>query len=61
MSGFFRVYLKRKLEYLDHILNAFRKIFLQLFAELYSTCIQSYILQISEFFSQTVGGKIDNE
>lgn len=36
MSGLFRVYLKRKLECLDHVLKAFRKIFLQLFVQLYS-------------------------
>lgn len=55
MSGLFRVYLKRKLEYLDHILNAFRKIFLQLFMQLYSKSISFHMFQ---FFPETLAKKI---
>lgn len=54
MSGLFRVYLKRKLEYLDHVLNAFRKIFLQLFVQLYSKSISFHMFQ---FFAETLAKK----
>lgn len=54
MSGLFRVYLKRKLEYLDHVLNAFRKIVLQLFVQLYSKSISFHMFQ---FFPETLAKK----
>lgn len=54
MSGLFRVYLKRKLEYLDHVLKAFRKIFLQLFVQFYSKSISFHMFQ---FFPATLAKK----
>lgn len=54
MSGLFRVYLKRKLEYLDHVLKAFRKIFLQLFVQLYSKSISFHMFH---FLPETLAKK----